>query len=146
MNDTTIDQVERLTRRRARVATVMGIMFIAIQLSRTPGEGHLRSVEVVALGGWALWALILILFILFGGGLLRGPAVRALLNDENTNANRRTSLVAGFWAMLIAAAAIYLVTFFGDVAIREALHIIITTGVAVAMIWFGWLERRALGE
>ena len=144
--DETMDTVERITRRRARVATAMGVLFVATQLAHLHGQAPLRAVDYVGIAGWAVWALVLVAFVLFGGGLLRGPAVRGMLNDESTEANRRTALVAGFWAMLTAAAALFVSSFYEDLGGRDTLHILITVGVGFALIRFGQLEARALKE
>ncbi|WEK45379.1 MAG: hypothetical protein P0Y56_10060 [Candidatus Andeanibacterium colombiense] len=144
MNDT-MDMVERITRRRARVASAMGALFVATQLAHLH-EGPMRTVDYVALAGWAVWAMVLVVFVLFGGGLLRGPAVRGMLNDEGTEANRRNALITGFWAMFTAAVALFASSFYEPLSGRSALHIVITAGVGFALLRFGMLERRALRE
>lgn len=145
MNDT-MNTVERLTRRRARVAVAMGILFIATQASHFTFAEPLRTVDYVSLAGWAIWSAVLVVFILFGGGLRSTTAVRGLLNDESTEANRRAALVTGFWAMLGASALLFLFTFGEPIAGRDVLHLLVTVGVGAALLRFGALERRALKE
>ncbi len=72
--------------------------------------------------------------------------MRALLNDEGTEENRRRALVAGFWATMAGAAICYAITFYEPVQTREAIHVIITIGVGATLLRFGALERRALRE
>lgn len=146
-----IDQVDRLTRRRARIATAMGVLFVSTQGFRVAndqmtGAGFYRAVDYVQFFASTFWLAMLLLFILFGGGLLRGKAVRALLNDEGTEDNRRRALAAGFWATMAGAAICYAITFYEPVQTREAIHVIITIGVGATLLRFGALERRALKE
>lgn len=146
-----IDQVERLTRRRARIATAMGVLFVATQGFRIAddqmtGPAAYRAVDYVQFFATSFWLLMLLLFILFGGGLWRGKAVRALLNDEGTEDNRRRALVAGFWATMAGAALCYGLTFYEPVQTREAIHVILTIGVGATLLRFGALERRALKD
>jgi signal transduction histidine kinase len=143
------DRVDQLTRRRARIATAMGIWFIFMQGVRivddqTTEEMLRRPVDYVQLFASTLWLFMLLVFILFGGGLWRSKSVRAMLNDENTEEHRRRAIASGFWAMILGAAACYVGTFFGPVSTREAVHVIITIGVGATLLRFGGLERRAL--
>ena len=143
------DRVDRLTRRRARIATAMGIWFIAMQGVRIvddpmTGEMLRRPVDYVQFVASTVWLLMLLVFILFGGGLWRSKSVRAMLNDENTEENRRRAVASGFWAMMAGAALCYAITFYEPVKAREAIHVIITIGVGATLLRFGALERRAL--
>ncbi len=145
MSSNTMDEVERLTRRRARIATAMGILFITTQGARI-AESHLtRPVDYVQFTAWLLWTVMLLAFLFFGGAFWRSAAMRKMLNDEGTEANRREALVFGFWMLLIGAALCYAMSFFDPgFTVREAIHIIITFGVGITLLRFGALERRAL--
>ena len=143
------DQVDRLTRRRARIATAMGVLFVSTQGFRLVDEKvaqstAIRPVDYVQFFASTFWLAMLLVFILFGGGLWRSRSVRAMLNDEGTEENRRRAIVSGFWAMMLGAAACYAVTFAGAVSTREAIHVVITIGVGATLLRFGALERQAL--
>jgi signal transduction histidine kinase len=143
------DQVDRITRRRARIATVMGVLFISTQGFRIASDQAIQSatvrpVDYVQFFASTFWLAMLLVFILFGGGLWRSKSVRAMLNDENTEEHRRRAMASGFWAMIVGAATCYVVTFFGSVSTREAVHVIITIGEGATLLRFGALERRAL--
>jgi ABC-type amino acid transport system permease subunit len=143
------DQVDRLTRRRARIATAMGILFISMQGLRIADDQMTeemlrRPVDYVQFFASTFWLFMLLVFILFGGGLWRSKSVRSMLNDEGTEENRRRSMVAGFWAMMAGAALCYAITFYEPVRAREAIHVIVTIGVGATLLRFGALERRAL--
>ena len=144
------DQVDRITRRRARIATVMGVLFIATQGFRIANDQMTetvhRPVEYVQFFASTFWLFMLLVFILFGGGLWRSKSIRAMLNDEGTEENRRRSMASGFWAMMVGAAICYALTFYEPVQTREAVHVIITIGVGATLLRFGALERRALKD
>jgi hypothetical protein len=142
----TMDKVERLGRRRAWIAMTMGGLFLVTQLTRGVSDSPLRTVDYVGLAAWAVWGFVLLLFVVFGGGLWRGGPLRAMLNDENTEANRAAALRGGFWFMLVACGVTYANTFFEPVSARGALHNIITLSVAFAIFRFGVLEWRAHQE
>ena len=139
---------EKLVRRRARVATVFGILFMITQassLSRPrpalsdPGPYHLGHVSASV-----IWAMILLLFLVTGGGLLRSASVRQMMNDEGTRVHRARALCVGFWASLAAAFVFYVLDLFEPMATSDALRLVVTVAVAAALISFGAMERRAL--
>ena len=70
--------------------------------------------------------------------------MRALMNDETTIANRRDAMVKGFWAMIATAFALYALSFFENIATRETLRLMLSAGVATAVLRFGILERRSM--
>jgi hypothetical protein len=138
-----IERAERLTRRRANISTLLGIIFVA-QGFRAADWSAIQLTANVRFVGWAVWLVVLLAFLLFGSGLLHGTAFGSLVNDETTAANRRTALLAGFWAMLLTAAICYGVSFSMPLDVRPAIHVIVAMGVGVALMHFGTLERRAL--
>ncbi|HWJ71031.1 MAG TPA: hypothetical protein VNS79_13405 [Sphingobium sp.] len=138
-----IERAERLTRWRAHVSHVLGILFV-VQGFRAADWRVIQPTDYAQLVGWAVWLAVLLGFLLFGSGLLHGPAFGALVNDETTAANRRAALLAGFWAMLLTAAICYGASFTMALAVRPAIHVIVAMGVGVALMHFGSLERRAL--
>lgn len=145
MTASDIELVDRLTRKRARTATALGIVFVATQGFRMADDQVVRAVDIVQIAAWAIWVAVLFVFLLYGGGLFRGKAVRALMNDENTEQNRRSALVGGFWATMATVLVCYAISFFRPVMVREALHVVVTVGIGAAMMRFGALERRAHG-
>lgn len=128
------DRAERLARRRSVAAIVMGIALAATQSQRMDdgGAGPL---------GWILTAAIVALFLLWASGLFRGSALRGILNDEGSDANRRRSLAIGFWNMMATASVCYLLTYVKDYGPRDAIQIVMTVGMSSALISFGVAER-----
>jgi len=70
--------------------------------------------------------------------------MRAVLNDETTIDHRRRAMALGFWGALGTAFAVYILSFFEPVTVREGVRLVITFAIALALLRFGTLERRAL--
>ena len=66
-----------------------------------------------------------------------------LIDDESTRSHRRDAMVWGFLASMLVAILLYVVAMFEAVSGREAIHIIVSFGLAAALVRFGVLERRA---
>jgi uncharacterized membrane protein len=85
--------------------------------------------------------------LLFGlatkGFWLERKEVRELVDDENTRANRAEAMRWGFLFAMGSAIAIYVLTMFDVVTGRQAVHIVLSFGIAAALIRWGVLERRA---
>jgi hypothetical protein len=127
---------ERMIRRRALGAVVLAILLIASQGSRMGGGETLWS--------WGLWAAAVLAFVLWASGAFRGRATKSLLNDESSEDNRRRALICGFWVALASAAICFGLTFVKDYGPRDAIQVIVTAGVAAALLNFGAAERRGL--
>jgi len=69
--------------------------------------------------------------------------VRDLIDDETTRSHRRDAMVWGFIFTTLTAIVLYMVAMFEAVSGREAIHLIISLGLAAALIRFGYLERQA---
>lgn len=139
-----IDKAERLGQRRARLLPVLAILLITQQGAFLSGQHEaMRSVDWVSLGGWLILTGAVLALLATGGSLLRSAELRGLLNDETTQANRRSALAAGFIVTIATAMVCYAVSFFDTVEVRKALHVVVTTGLAGALLRFSALERRA---
>jgi hypothetical protein len=138
------DAAERVSRRRARLLPLLGIVFIAGQPLYFANQG-VEASQLKTLT-WLVWAVLLLAALAFAGGHLGRREVRALVEDEVTRANRLRAYAAGFWAGSLATIALYGFSLFDTVKGREALHIVLTASIAAALIRFGALERRALTD
>ena len=146
------EEAERLGRRRARMLPVLAIVFVAQQASFFTAEfeasEHLvRTVDHVKVGAWVILSAVLLAALYTGGFWLRPRAVRALMDDEITRAHRASALSLGFLVTILSAIALYFLDMFEPMGSRVAIHLIVTIGIAIALIRFGMLERRvhALG-
>lgn len=135
---------EKLTRRRARVAIISGIFFLATMAKSLGVDFPSNRPETFKLAAWIVWAAILLLLLGAGGGLFRGKSVRSLMNDESTLDNRRRAMVAGFWATVLSAFALYAITFYEPISGREVIRLLLSAAVGASIIRFGILEQRSL--
>ena len=135
---------DRLSRRRARTLPVLAVFFIIQQSaywSNPPGE---RLVDHVRLGAWALMALVILFAVGTGGFWGRKPEIRAMVNDEQTRANRSAAMSAGFIASMLAAIALYVLQGSLQLTAGEAIHLIVSAGLITLLMRFAMLERRGL--
>lgn len=140
-----IEAADRLSRRRARMLPVLAVIFITQQSSFfiSRFEDGTRTVDRVGISAWLILSIVLLLALTTNGFWLKPRAVRALLDDEVTRANRAVALRVGFIAAMLAGIVLYVVTFFEPVNAREAIHVVMTVGLAAALLRFGAAERRA---
>ena len=141
---TDADIANRITRRRGRMLPVLGILFLAQQGIFFSGHpGFDRTVDHFKISAWLVNALVMLLVLAFGGGLFRSKAVRALVNDETTQVHRGKGYEAGFLAMFAICIVLYFLSLYEPLGGREAIHLILSAGIAAALVRFGMLERRA---
>jgi len=143
-----IETADRLTRRRARMLPVLAIIFLTQQASYFASvvEDGTRTVDHVKIGAWLVLSIVMLLALTTGGFWFKPARIRALMDDEVTRANRTEGFRIGFLAAMISAIVLYFVTLFEPVSGREAIHIVMTVGLAAALLRFGSLERRALKD
>lgn len=128
------DRAERLAVKRSVVSIVMGGVLIATQGQRMDDGG----------GGaisWIITGAITAIFLAWASGIFRDTALREILNDESSDANRRRSLMIAFWNMIAAAIVCYGLTYFKNFGPRDAIQIIVTIGMSSALMSFGFSER-----
>lgn len=141
----TIEKAERLSRRRARMLPFLVVVYLTQQATFFSGSAPpgVRAVDHVKIGAWLVLSLVMLLAIATNGFWLQRPEVRALIDDENTQANRAKAMIAGFVAAMLGAMALYVVSQLAPVSVKEAIHVILSLGLGAALIRFGQLERRA---
>ena len=124
--------------------SALAILFLAGQAIYFSGpDVPTRNVDQLKVSAWLVWAIVLLVLLGTGGGLMRTGKVRALMEDEPTSANRLRAYSFGFWSASGTAVGLYIVSMFEPVSGREAIHLILTAAVAGALLMFGMLERRA---
>jgi hypothetical protein len=139
---TVINTADRLGRKRARMLPIVAIFFLTQQtafFANPPGE---RAVDHVRVGAWVLMTAVILLALHGRMPLFRSREVRAMLDDESARANRASAMHWGFMATVIAGMTIYAVLGVAPMTAREAIHLIVSAGVVVALVRFGFLERR----
>lgn len=146
MTNQDIETADRLSRRRARMLPMLAVIFLGQQASYFSGGGSdlgSRTVDHLKISAWLALSVVLLAALTTGGFWLRSREVRVLLDDEVTRANRADALRLGFIVTMVAAIALYFITLYEPVGGREAIHILMTAGIAAALVRFGMLERRA---
>ena len=140
-----VEQAERLSRRRARMLPFLAIIYLTQQATFFAGDAPpgVRDVDHVKVGAWLVLSLVLLLAIATNGFWFQRPEIRRLIDDENTRANRASAMSMGFVAGMLAAILLYFINQFEAVGAREAIHIILSAGLGAALLRFGFLERRA---
>jgi protein-S-isoprenylcysteine O-methyltransferase Ste14 len=146
MSTEDITLADKLTRRRARVSIVLGVLFLASMATSMGVEPPLNRPQTVQLAAWIVWAAALLFLLAVGGGLTRGKSVRALMNDDSTIDNRRRAMVTGFWATVFTAFVVYGISFWDPVSGRDAVRLLLSAAVGASVIRFGILEQRSLGN
>jgi len=137
------EMAERLSKRRARMLPVLAIFFLMQQTAYFSQPDTGRVVDHFRVSAWIAMSVVMLAGLTSGGFWLRPASVRALLDDEVTRAHRAKSMEAGFIAAMVAAIALYFVTLFEPVSGREAIHLLLSVGIACALLRFAMLERRA---
>lgn len=147
MTSSDIETADRLTRRRARMLPFLAIVFLSQQVVYfADSHPQVRMVDHLKVGAWLVLSIVLLAALATGGFWFRPKRVRALMDDEVTRANRVEAFRIGFLATMAAGIALYFLDQFEPMSGREAIHILMTIGIAVALLRFGFLERRALAE
>ena len=137
-------QVERLSRRRARMLPVLAVFYLAQQVSYlSQPEDSGRPVDHFRIGAWVMMSVVLLAGLVTGGFWLRDPKMRAILNDEGSRAHRADALGTGFVVATATGIVLYVVNSFSPMTSRETIHLVVSLGIVAALIRFGYLERRA---
>ena len=137
------DLADRLGRFRARMFPVLAIMFLIQQMAYFSNPPAERAVDHVRIGAWVAMTAV-ILFVLNSRGFWFRPAkVRAMIDDEVTRANRTSAMHWGFVAAMLAGIVVYVLQGVMQLTAREAIHLIVSAGIVMALMRFGLLERRS---
>jgi hypothetical protein len=87
--------------------------------------------------------LVLLAALTTKGFWLQPREVRELIDDENTRANRLDSIRYGYIAAMLMAMIVYFWAQVDVLSAMETVHLVLSAGLGVALIRFGFLERRA---
>jgi hypothetical protein len=140
----TVETADRYSRKRAIIVAAAAIVFLGVQfLAPAFFGGGPEATHRVQRYMWFVNAAVLLLALVTGGGLMNSRPIRALVNDDVSRGNYRTSVVAGYWVAMIVAMALYALPGFAAFSAREAVYAIVTSSIGVALLAFAWLEYRA---
>jgi hypothetical protein len=144
-NRSPVEIADENSRKRAIIVIAGTIVFVVGQIFGGPWvpRGPGAASELTRTVMWSVNVIVLLLCLATGGGILNNREIRALVNDEVSRSNYRTSAIAGFWVAMTSALLLYLVPSFAGIAGKEAIYIVVTLSVAVASLSFAFLELRA---
>ncbi len=142
---TAVEIAEFVSRKRAYGGALAAVLFLVVELiSRPPLLADAAAAPTGGIDWWAVYALALLLLVATGGGLFWSRRIRALVNDEGARAHHRAAAVAGYWAVMVVALAVYLVSRWLPLSGRGAAYLIVTPGLVVPLLVFAYLELRSL--
>ncbi len=142
------EKAEYLSKRRARMLPALAIIFLSQQasfFSQISGGEHV-SAEGAKISAWLVLSVVLLFGLATKGFWLEPKEVRDLVDDENTRASRNEAMRWGFLFAMGGAIAVYILTMFDAVTGREAVHIVMSFGIAAALLRWSILEKRALRD
>lgn len=143
------EKAEYLNKRRARMLPVLAVIFLSQQAAflSNLGKEPAGSVYALKVSAWLVLSVVILAALATKGFWLEPRAVRDLIDDENTRANRNDAMRWGFLFSMAAAIAVYALTLFRvELSARDAVHLVLTIGIPAALIRWGYLERRALRD
>ena len=136
------EAAERLSARRTRMWPILAILLVTQQGAFFANSNGDRTVDHVKISAWLVMSAVILLALVTGGGWIYPKRVRDLANDEATQVHRLKALRTGFVAAMLACLVLYFLTFFEQIAVREAIHIVTTAGLMAALLSFALMERR----
>ena len=137
-----VEEAERLSRRRVSMLIAMTTLLAVQQGAFYAQPAAERAVDHVRTGAWVLLVGALLAALLTGGFWLKPRAIRALMDDEVTLANRASAVKLAFAASMGMAIALFVLAPLFALSTRETIHLIVSTGIVVGIFRFGQLERR----
>lgn len=140
-----VEIADRYSRKRTILVAFAALTFTVIHLAvRSPFvDGSLTADYANAEVMWAVNAFALLLLLATGGGLLNRPEIRFLVNDEVARENYRSAVGAGYWAAMTTAMGLFVAPGAERFTARDAVFLIVTAGVGMALLAFAYLEHRA---
>ena len=138
------EAVEHLTRRRARIVPFIVAMYLALQVELGSKIAQTGTLDLERGIAWLLLSAVL-LSAVSGSGLegLMNPAWRPFLNDELTASHRLNARAFGFLGCMFAALVLLIGMIWTTLSGLQVVHMVVTFGIASAMLRFVQLERRA---
>lgn len=136
-------KAEQMTKRRSRALPTLALLLVGQQVVYFTQARPQPAASSTHIAAWLVLSVGIIIILVTGGGWFYSRDVRRLANDELTRVHRDRAFRAGFIASMAACVLLYFVSMFHPLAGRDAIHLVMTAGVLVALLWFGFLERRA---
>lgn len=141
---TAVEIADRYSRKRAVGVAAAALAFLLIQIVARPFFiDEPASARDLRIALWAVNAVALLLLLATGGGLINSRQIRSLVNDDVSRSNYKTAVIGGHWVAMTVAMALYVVPRFASITAREAVYVVVTPSLVVALLAFSYLEYRA---
>lgn len=143
---TIAEQADYLSRRRSRMLPVLVVVYMSQQTSffaTMSQPDHPGGASAVKIGAWVVLSLVLLLALATKGFWFQPREVRDLIDDELTQVHRLKALRAGFLMSMGVAIVCYFLDQVDPLTARQAIHLIVSFGLGVALLVFAVLEKRA---
>lgn len=139
-----VERAEVKSRQRAVLFYLMAVVLIAnVVLVHLPLPADPDPASPLIVTGFWLAMVLLTVVNLLPIAPRRARRLAGLLNDESTQAHRRASFTAGFWAAMASAAALAIVATLHPIPGADVAKIIISAALAAALTSFATQELRA---
>ena len=139
-----VELADQMSRKRAIVAAAAAAWFLGVQVIARPFfVGRTDTAQHAKLDWWAINAVLLLMCLATGGGILNRPRLRALVNDEVSRVHYKTAVVTGYWVAMVVAMAAYFLSGAWNLTAREAVYLTVTPSIGIALLVFAYLEYRA---
>jgi hypothetical protein len=142
---TAAERADFLSRRRARTLPALVVIYLSQQVTffSALDDGRHVSAQSVKIGAWLVLSAVLLAALTTKSFWFQPREVREMIDDEGTRANRLDAIRYGYIAAMLTAMAIYFWVQVEPLTAMETIHLILSAGLGVALIRFGFLERRA---
>jgi hypothetical protein len=142
---TPVEIADVYSRKRPIIFGVATVVFLVIQVATRPffTAGPETAHDLTRETLWSINVTFLLLCLATGGGILSRSDIRALVNDEVSRSNYRTSAIAGFWVAMVTALGLFFLPGAQTFTARQAVYVIVTLSTSVALLIFSYLELRA---
>ena len=136
------EKAEQFAKARALAAPFIGTLILALQQGVVFvwdwGATSFGALLQIAL--WLVFAIIMLLLLLTGGGWFISPKARAIANDEPSQSNRHRAIRIGFVVALVTCFLVVAVSPFEPLPAQRAAHIIASMGLGAAFVALGMGE------
>jgi len=142
---TPVEIADVYSRKRPIIFGVATVLFLVIQIATRPffTTGPETASYLTRQVMWSVNVIFLLLCLGTGGGILSRSDIRALVNDEVSRSNYRTSAIAGFWVAMVTALALFFLPDAQTFTARQVVYVIVTLSTSVALLVFSYLELHA---
>lgn len=139
-----IDIADRCSRKRAMLLAATALLFGSQSALFGPACLAAGEENHALLLLWSIYAAVAFVLVVTGGAFLKEKRIRALMNDEVTQAHRQIALAAGFCTAVLAAFALLAAP--AMLSARAAGYIITSSSLTAALFAWALLELRALRD